>query len=386
MNKSPWIFLGVLFALSLSWWGMVYGPASQVNNLSAGLGGGDALKPRVGLAKQGEQVYRENGCYYCHTRTAVGGAFGYEIQITQLGDNQQINEEVVGEDYSTQPAFKKAYAYRAVAKAADALKAEQDKKPEERNEAKIGDANATLTSAKTKAGAHGDDMKVNLIAYGISGVNFEPDMRAQLGLPAEMDEEQQATVAGARFAITDGKQEWNDIERKVRRLRDKAGAQFKLQPVAKEWPDVQRGAGRQSVSRDFLFDAHAMVGVMRVGPDLSSQGSVIAPLDKNGVPVNTLEADNKFYKHLYDPQWDGQSSHMPPFRYLFRERTLDEDALVSSGEIIIEKGDALKVAIIPTVKARALLAYMKSLRTDKSLPEAPLVKVPKQASAKQLGE
>jgi cbb3-type cytochrome oxidase cytochrome c subunit len=381
MNKSPWIFLGVLFALSLSWWGMVYGPASQVNNLSADLGGGDTLKPRVGLAKQGEQVYRENGCYYCHTRAATGGTFGYEIQITQLGDDQKINEEVVGEDYSTQTVFKKAYAYKAVAKATDALKSEQAKKPEERDEVKIVAAEAALKLVKTKAGAHGDDMEVNLIAYGISGVNFEPDLRAQLGLPAEMDEEQQATVAGARFAITDGTQKWNDIEGKVRRLRDEAGAQFKLQPVAKEWPDVQRGARRQSVSRDFLFDAHAMVGVMRVGPDLSSHGSKIAPLDENGVPVNTTEADNKFYKHLYDPQWDGQSSHMPPFRYLFRERTLDEDALAGSGEIIIEKGDAPKVAIIPTAKARALLAYMKSLRTDKSLPEAPLVNLPNQASA-----
>ena len=382
MNKAPWIFLGVLFALSLSWWGMVYGPASQVNNLSAELGGGAALKPRVGLAKQGEQVYRENGCYYCHTRIAIGGTFGYEIQITQLGDNRQINEEVVGEDYSTQPVFKKAYAYKAVAKATDALKAEQAKNPEERNEAKIEDANATLTSAKAKAGAHGDDMDVNLIAYGISGVNFEPDMRAQLGLPAEMDEKQQGQVAAAKFPITEGTESWSDIEGTVRKLKDKAGAQFKLQPVAKEWPDVQRGARRQSVSRDFLFDAHAMVGVMRVGPDLSSHGSKIAPLDENEVPVNTMEADNKFYKHLYDPQWDGQSSHMPPFRYLFRERTLDEDALAGSGEIIIEKGDAAKVAIIPTAKARALLAYMKSLRTDKSLPEAPLVNLPKQASAK----
>ncbi|MEE2715033.1 MAG: hypothetical protein VYD34_03400 [Verrucomicrobiota bacterium] len=381
MNKSPWIFLGVLFALSLSWWGMVYGPASQVNNLSADLGGGDTLKPRVGLAKQGEQVYRENGCYYCHTRAATGGTFGYKIQITQLGDDQKINEEVVGADYSTQTVFKKAYAYKAVAKAVDSLKAEQGKKAEERDEAKIGDANATLISAKAKAGAHGDDMEVNLKAYGISGVNFEPDMRAQLGLPAEMNEEQQAAVAGARFDITDGTQKWSDIESTVRRLKDKAGAQFKLQPVAKEWPDVQGGAGRQSVLRDFLFDAHAMVGVMRVGPDLSSQGSKIAPLDKDGVPINTREADNKFYKHLYDPQWEGKSSHMPPFRYLFRERPLEKDVLAGPREIVIEKEGSSRVAIIPTAKARALLAYMKSLRTDKSLPEAPLVNQPKQASA-----
>ena len=74
---------------------MVYGPASQANNLSPELGAGDPLRPRVGLAKQGEQVYRENGCYYCHTRAAIGGTFGYEIQITQLGDDRQLNAEAV---------------------------------------------------------------------------------------------------------------------------------------------------------------------------------------------------------------------------------------------------------------------------------------------------
>jgi cytochrome c oxidase cbb3-type subunit 2 len=382
MNKSPWIFLGVLFALSLSWWGMVYGPASQANNMSPDLGGGDALKPRVGLAKQGEQVYRESGCYYCHTRTATGGTFGYEIQITQLGDNQQLNKEVVGDEYSEQSIFKKAYAYKAVAKAADALKAEQAKNPEEQDEAKIEDANATLTSAKTKAGAHGDSLQDNLIALGVSGVSFEKDLAAELGLPAEMSKDDTAMVAGARLAITDGTQKWSDIEEIVRGLKNKAGAQFKLQPLAEKWPDVQYGAAsRQSVSRDFLFDAHAMTGLMRLGPDLSSHGSLIAPLNKEGVPVNTIEADNKFYKHLYDPQWDGESSHMPPFRYLFKKRKLAKDELVMPGEIAIEKSGVLRMAIIPTAEAKALLAFMKSLRTDKSLPEAPLVRV-NQASVK----
>ena len=56
MNKAPWVFLGVLFTLSLSWWGMVYGPASQLAGQSADKGDGTAVLPRVGLAKQGEQV------------------------------------------------------------------------------------------------------------------------------------------------------------------------------------------------------------------------------------------------------------------------------------------------------------------------------------------
>ena len=53
---------------------------------------------------------------------------------------------------------------------------------------------------------------------------------------------------------------------------------------------------------------------------------------------------------------------------------------VHSGEIEVEKEDSYRVAITPTAKARAILEYMKSLRNDKPLPEAPLVRR-KQASA-----
>ena len=105
MNKSPWIFLGVLFAMSLSWWGMVFGPASQVNAAKADLGDGTSLRPRSGLAQQGEQIYRENGCYYCHTRTATGGTFGYEIQITQFGADEDLTREIIGEKFAANKIF-----------------------------------------------------------------------------------------------------------------------------------------------------------------------------------------------------------------------------------------------------------------------------------------
>ena len=58
MNKAPLVFLGILFTLSLSWWGMVYRPAIQLGGETPDNGDGTALKPRVGLARQGEQVYQ----------------------------------------------------------------------------------------------------------------------------------------------------------------------------------------------------------------------------------------------------------------------------------------------------------------------------------------
>ena len=126
MNKAPWIFLGVLFTLSLSWWGMVYGPATQLGGETPDKGDGTALKPRVGFARQGEQVYRENGCYYCHTHNATGGEFGYELQLTQLGDDRALTAEVIGNDKMSD-IINQAFAFKSVAKAADALKAEQSK-------------------------------------------------------------------------------------------------------------------------------------------------------------------------------------------------------------------------------------------------------------------
>ena len=355
MNKSPWIFLGVLFALSLSWWGMVFGPASQANAAKADLGDGTSLHPRSGLAQQGEQIYRENGCYYCHTRVATGGTFGYEIQITQLGADKALTREIIGEEYAGNKIFEKAYAFQAVAAAQEAATAEG---------ADVEATKATLEEAKAYANAI--ETEDALIALGISGVTIEGDLAGELGLPIEMTEADKSSVADATFAVSEGIEQWDEIKDTVRALKDRAGAQFKLLPVADEWPDVVNGvARRQSVSRDFLFDAHAMPGVMRVGPCLSNVGARQTDL-------------NALYAKIYNSQAGGKSSHMPPYKYLFNVRAAEEDEKLpedavtifsaEDGVISVEAG----FVVTPTTKARALAAYLQSLRNDKGLPEAPL--------------
>ena len=398
MNKAPWIFLGVLFMLSLSWWGMVYGPATQLGGLTPDNGDGTALKPRVGLAKQGEQVYRENGCYYCHTRTATGGKFGYELQLTQLGDDRALTAEVIGKDRMS-GVINQAYvikAHKAVADAQATLKAETDKpaateKNPETEEDKLKAAEAKLKATAAAQKAVGDaenhlsatqkfvnsnDLSEadHLIALGISGVT-DTNIFSILKLPVDLNGSQKESLANAKVAITGGKEQWSEIEDLVRNLKNKAGAQFKLKPVAGDWPDRQNGVAlRQSVSRDFLFDAHAMPGVMRIGPDLSNVG-------------NRLMDDNAAYAHIYNAQSTGKSSHMPPYRYLFHRKEISEDEALSSAAItVVNDGEKLSVepgyAVTPTAKAKALLAFLKSLRTDSALPEAPLVK---QASASPSG-
>ena len=425
MNKAPWIFMGVLFTLSLSWWGMVYGPATQLGGETPDKGDGTALKPRVGLARQGEQVYRENGCYYCHTRTATGGKFGYELQLTQLGDDRALTVEAIGKDRMS-GVINQAYvikAHKAVADAQATLKAETDKpaaaeknlkteqdklkaaeeklktedKDPKANEAAqkaidelqkavaalqksiadapqaIADAQKAVDDAETHLSETQKFVKANdlsevdhLTALGISGVT-DTNLFSILKLPAELNNSQKKLMANAKVAITEGEEQWSEIEVLVRLLKNKAGAQFKLQPVASDWPDMQNGVAlRQSVSRDFLFDAHAMPGVMRIGPDLSNVGG-------------RLMDDNAAYAHLYNPQSTGKSSHMPPYRYLFhRKEIVEGEALPSAALTVTRESNKQSVepgfAVTPTAKAKALLAFLKSLRTDSALPEAPLVK------------
>jgi hypothetical protein len=206
----------------------------------------------------------------------------------------------------------------------------------------------------------------HLTALGISGVT-DTNLFSILKLPAELNDTQKELVANAKVAITEGEEQWSEIEVLVRLLKNKAGAQFKLQPVASDWPDMQNGVAlRQSVSRDFLFDAHAMPGVMRIGPDLSNVGG-------------RLMDDNAAYAHLYNPQSTGKSSHMPPYRYLFhRKEIVKGEALPSAAITVTKESNKQSVepgyAVTPTSKAKALLAFLKSLRTDSALPEAPLVK------------
>ena len=388
MNKAPWIFLGVLFTLSLSWWGMVYGPASQLAGQSADKGDGTAVLPRVGLAKQGEQVYRENGCYYCHTRTATGGEFGYELRLSQLGGDREVTDEVLGENITVENtrlidlAFEFKYVVAAKKTLDDANKALADAKektPELKDAVAVAGKSLSnntasfrevISNVTEKITAQDEKDTILFRAYGLSGVDIiDKALMIQLGMGEQIIDEHRKIANEAIIKLTHGKAQWGDIEDMVRGLKTRAGAQFKLQPVVIDWPDVQNGVAlRQSVTRDFMHDAHAMPGVMQLGPNLANAG---------GTPA--LADSNQFYVHLYQPRLINEKSAMPPYRYLFRK------IKVNAGETSPKK--ALKIkgkdlvagyAIIPTEKAEALFEFLKSLRTD-ALPEAPIVDNPKPA-------
>jgi cytochrome c oxidase cbb3-type subunit 2 len=71
MNRSPLLFLGFFFTLASSWYGLVFAPQLQVGRQieATAVGSGDTYPlMRPGLARQGAEVYRANGCVYCHSQ------------------------------------------------------------------------------------------------------------------------------------------------------------------------------------------------------------------------------------------------------------------------------------------------------------------------------
>jgi cytochrome c oxidase cbb3-type subunit II len=82
MNYGPLLFLGIFLTVASSWCGLVlipqiqFGRLEPVKNEETG-----ALYPqsRPGLAQQGMDVYRANGCIYCHSQQVRPPDFGADI-------------------------------------------------------------------------------------------------------------------------------------------------------------------------------------------------------------------------------------------------------------------------------------------------------------------
>lgn len=129
--------------------------------------------------------------------------------------------------------------------------------------------------------------------------------------------------------------------------------------VSAQGPDIARGWGlRRSVAHDYAYDEPVQVGTRRSGPDLANVG-----LTKPALDWQLL--------HLYAPSALVPGSTMPPYRFLFEQRKITRapspDALRLTGELAPPAG----YEIIPKPEARALAAYLVSLRSDVPLDEAP---------------
>ena len=277
MRSGAFVFLAAFVALSASWGGFVLAPQIQLGRSPQAKTLTGELYPlaRPGLARQGLEVYRANGCMYCHTQQVGQEGTHVEIYLTDAGTNS-------------------AATLAAIAR-----------------------YNSELAKAETLTSLPGKILDVADV------VAAEPVLKA-------------FKAAGA-----------------------------KAQPlVIPTGPDIARGWGkRRTVAQDFLYDHPVQPGVMRIGPDLANVG--LRPYDADW-----------HYRHLYDPENVVQDSKMPPYRYLFEQRKVGQEAspeaLKLAGTLAPESG----YEIVPKPEARALVAYLLNLRAEAPLFEAPFTPPP----------
>ncbi len=272
MNYGPLIFLAAFFALSGSWLGLVLTPQMQVGQLQTTNGvpaGATYPLGRPGLAREGLDVYRANGCAYCHSQQVGQTGTVCEVELTQAGTNQAA---LMAALLQVKPGLSEVQARNV-----------------------LNSLPKTVLRAATK----------------------------------------EAADAAAKTLTSAGG--------KAQTLIVPAGA------------DIARGWGkRRTVAQDFLFDYPVMPGSIRIGPDLANVGA-------------RLPDPQWHLRHLYAPESVAPKSPMPPYCYLFEKRKIEQARSPDALDVPADPG----YEIVPRREARALAAYLVSLRADTPLFEAP---------------
>ncbi len=281
MKYGPLVFLAAFFALASSWCGLVLAPQLQLGgDTQTNAVGSVELYPTAlpGLAHQGLEVYRANGCVYCHSQ-----------QVQQDGTDCELVLLVAG---TNQPA-----------------------------------TIAALLNVKPDLGEAGAKELLTQLPKTILRTNSAVE----------------AAAAARQF--------------------DRTGTKLttRFVPVG---ADIARGWGlRRTVARDYLFAYPVQLGAQRIGPDLANVGLRLP--------------DAKWQLlHLYSPGGMVKGSVMPSYRFLFEEHELRPGEAASPDALPMNapgRASSLgaNVEIVPKPEARALVAYLLSLRADAPLFESP---------------
>ena len=117
---------------------------------------------------------------------------------------------------------------------------------------------------------------------------------------------------------------------------------LQVRPIPEDKP-----FGRPSAPGDFAYATPEMLGSERTGPDLTNVGN--------------RRGEVWQYMHLYDPRSVAPESIMPNFKFLFRAVSTvpgGETAVPIPAAFAPKNGDK----VIPTQQAKALVAYLMSLK------------------------
>lgn len=124
--------------------------------------------------------------------------------------------------------------------------------------------------------------------------------------------------------------------------------------------DIARQWGvRQSVSRDYIREKTVFLGHARLGPDLRNAAA------------RPYANDDYFYSLLYAPESVAPGSNKPSYSFLFEVKKIkpgqpSPHALKLSSKYAPPAG----YEVVPTARATALVAYLKSLNDAYEYPEA----------------
>jgi cytochrome c oxidase cbb3-type subunit 2 len=131
-------------------------------------------------------------------------------------------------------------------------------------------------------------------------------------------------------------------------------------------PDLMRGWGvrnRSSVAEDYLYEYPVMLGSLRVGPDLANAGS---RLDERTILLKLY-----YPRHV---QLRAPTSVMPTYPFLFKTQPIQHGS--SPDALPLDEADAAHkpkagFEVVPTDDAKALAAYVTSLRQTVYLFDVP---------------
>ncbi|HWB58256.1 MAG TPA: cbb3-type cytochrome c oxidase subunit II [Chthoniobacteraceae bacterium] len=135
--------------------------------------------------------------------------------------------------------------------------------------------------------------------------------------------------------------------------------------IARGWGGgIKLGEGRRTVARDYIFDDPAVLGVARLGPDLTNTGN-----DKRVNPAWTDDASKGklwhsadwLYAHLYNPRATAPNSIMPAYRDLFQTRKIASERSAEALDLTGDDAPPAGSEVVPTTDARDLVAYLLSL-------------------------
>jgi cytochrome c oxidase cbb3-type subunit 2 len=89
MNNGAILFFGILVTLASSFWGLLLAPQLQIGRAQPVVleaTGEIYPSPRSGLAQQGAEVYRAQGCAECHTRQVRQTGVTFDLWLADAGN------------------------------------------------------------------------------------------------------------------------------------------------------------------------------------------------------------------------------------------------------------------------------------------------------------